>query len=123
MLIYSISKGIMTSTTRGFLWSGGYAGNGIWKNDPKAIAVKGHGPLPIGDYRMTGMRSSPNTGPGTIVLEPVPGTPMFGRGDFRIHGDKSSDPGNASDGCICKSPIAERVKCWAENDKILRVIA
>lgn len=89
-----------TMTRDGQPFASGYAGRGVGKNNPDMQAVKGVGPLPAGSYRMTAMRYSAHTGPGTIVLEPLATNEMHGRGDFRIHGDSKSHPGEASDGCI-----------------------
>lgn len=122
MITYSIGKRTMTSDSRGLIFSDGYSGNGKWKNDVASCNVKGHGPLPLGKYRMTQMFKSARTGPGAIRLEPFPDNVMYGRGDFEIHGESASHPGEASDGCIVKSPAAVRLACYAEPDKILHVV-
>lgn len=100
----------------------GYAGNGAAKNDPNKQDQKGHGPLPQGLYKLSNVKDSPNTGPFSIVLVPDPGNRMFGRGDFRIHGDSIKAPGTASDGCIIL-PRNIREKIWASGERLLTVTA
>jgi hypothetical protein len=98
----------------------GYAGRGKGKNNPDMQHVKMEGPIPCGLWKMVSIRDSGNTGPFTIVLEPMPGTETFGRGDFRVHGDSKSSPGNASHGCpITSRPIRERM--WYSTDHVLEV--
>lgn len=100
----------------------GYAGNGDDKNKPESQTKRGHGPLPQGLYKLTDVRDSANTGPFSIVLMPDPGNRMFGRGDFRIHGDSIKAPGTASDGCIIL-PRNLREKIWASGERQLTVTA
>lgn len=98
----------------------GYAGNGLDKNKPTSEKKSGHGPLPRGLYKITTVTDSPNTGPFSIVLEPEPGTEMFGRSAFRIHGDNITTPGTASDGCIVL-PRNLREKIWDSGERLLTV--
>ncbi len=92
----------------------GYAGKGTGKNNPAMDGVKKTGPIPRGVWRMTAMKASKNTGPGTIVLIPEPGTDTKGRSEFRVHGDNKT--GTASEGCIIL-PRSVRDLIWDRRDK------
>lgn len=109
-------------THDGTFVSRGYAGNGRGKNNPVMQAAVGVGPIPRGQWKMTAMVSSPNTGPLTIVLEPMPGNDACGRSAFRVHGDSVSNPGTASHGCIIL-PRLVRQQIWASGDRLLEVVA
>lgn len=101
----------------------GYSGAGRGKNNPLMRAAVGTGPIPRGRWRMTEVRSCPDsTGPFTIVLEPMPGTDTCGRSAFRIHGDSIAHPGRASHGCIILQ-LAVRKAIWASMDRMLEVVA
>jgi hypothetical protein len=87
----------------------GYAGKGLGTNNPNAQGQKSVGPLPRGDWTMTGdWYDSPNTGRNTIMLKPQPGNECSSTGrdcrSFRIHGDNGK--GTASEGCIVLPRIA-----------------
>ena len=99
----------------------GYSGNGEWKNKPEAQNVKGHGPLPRGKYTMEGVYDSQKVGKFAITLKPDPKNVMFGRGDFRVHGDSVKNPGTASEGCIIM-PRNTREQMWASTDKVVEVV-
>lgn len=101
--------------------SDGYAGAGLAKNNPAMQDAKALGPIPRGHWKMIDMRTSPNTGPLTIVLAPEVGTDTCGRGDFRIHGDSIAHPGQASHGCIIlPRPVRQRI--WDSGDRALEVV-
>jgi hypothetical protein len=100
----------------------GYSGNGQWKNDPASQDIVDHGPLPRGLYTMTDLvKDHPKLGPYVIVLTPDPSNDMFGRSEFRWHGDSLLSPGNGSDGCIVSSRLI-RVEAWSQNDHQLEVV-
>lgn len=99
----------------------GYAGKGIGKNNPSMEDVKMIGPLPKGIYAIGEPYDSPHTGPFTLPLIPNPSNQMFGRSDFKIHGDNIENPGNASNGCII-FPRAIRMQINASSDKRLEVV-
>lgn len=105
----------------GVLFGVGYAGQPPHKNDPAAQALRAKGPIPRGDWKITGVYDSKNTGPFTLILEPGPETQVFGRTAFRIHGDSIANPGFASNGCIILArPIRNRI--WESKDYDLKVI-
>jgi hypothetical protein len=101
--------------------SNGYAGSGPGKNNPELQAAVGIGPIPRGEWLMTGVCNSKNTGPFTIALQPKHGTNTCGRSAFRIHGDAKFHPGNASHGCIIL-PRAIRDLMWHSGDHSLTVV-
>lgn len=83
----------------------GYAGGNCGQNpegcnNPSMQDAPRIGPLPQGWYTMTGTEDSPHLGPFAILLEPDAENTMYGRSDFRIHGDSIAHPGEASEGCI-----------------------
>lgn len=101
--------------------SSGYSGKGTAKNDPDQQCVVDQGPIPRGTYTIGGAIDHPRLGPVAIPLTPDPGNNMCNRSGFYIHGDKASDPGNASDGCIIVSrPSRETINSNA--DKTLQVV-
>jgi hypothetical protein len=99
----------------------GYAGSGPGKNNPELQSAVGVGPIPRGDWLLTGVCNSKNTGPFTINLVPKAGTDALGRSAFRIHGDSKFHPGAASHGCIIL-PRAIRELIWQSGDHSLSVV-
>lgn len=107
----------------GVLFSLGYAGRYTGKNNPDMQDVKDIGPLPCGIYRIGDAYEHPSLGPITMNLIPDAANEMFGRADFRIHGDSKKEPGMASHGCMCQPPAA-RMKIdqlAKEGDRMLEV--
>jgi hypothetical protein len=119
---YSQSQGIISRNGQVIL-GGGYAGNGLGLNNPEAQDQHNVGPLPQGHYLMTALVDSPKTGIATIILDPDPGTEMYGRSAFRIHGDNGRDDQSASDGCIVAGHAADRTAIWDTGDHDLEVTA
>ena len=119
-MIYSQLKGQLY-TDDGVLIGTGYAGNGIYKNDPNSQCVMNHGPLPRGWYTAVSVEDSQQTGPFSIILVPDEGNEIFGRSGFRMHGDNLSDPGNGSDGCIVM-PRTVREQFWNGKDHRISVV-
>jgi len=101
--------------------SSGYAGKGRGKNNPALQGVKSVGPIPRGKWKMVAVKNSPNTGPFTIVLVPLPGTDTLGRSEFRVHGDSIKSPGTASRGCIIL-PRKVRERMWSNPERVLEVV-
>lgn len=97
----------------------GYAGAGVGKNNPNMEDVKNVGPLPKGIYHIGEPYDSLHTGQFTLSLIPDPSNKMYGRSDFKIHGDNGL--GTASEGCICIDRIS-RIRANGELDKTLKVI-
>lgn len=119
-MIYEQKTGKLT-TELGCLLGYGYAGNGEGKNNPEMQNVKMVGPLPKGKYTIGNPYDSQHTGPFTLPLMPDPSNEMFGRDEFKIHGDSIDKPGTASNGCIIMSrKIREEINNC--TDKLLIVI-
>jgi hypothetical protein len=76
----------------------GYSGKFPYKNNPDGERIRDNGPIPKGRYLMTLAQHSSHS-PPVIALTPL-GHDARGRTDFRIHGDRRTRPGYASEGCI-----------------------
>lgn len=99
--IYHQASGVLEHD--GVVIETGYSGQGKYKNDPSAQALKGLGPVPRGTYSIGNSYEHPDLGPVVMNLLPRAGNEMFHRSAFRIHGDKKTAPGTASHGCIILS--------------------
>jgi hypothetical protein len=100
----------------------GYSGAPGYVDNPADQQLKAEGPLPVGFYTITAPYQNPKTGPYTMNLEPDSANQMYGRGDFRIHGDSITAPGTASEGCIVLArAIRERI--WNSGDHRLQVVS
>ncbi len=99
----------------------GYSGSPAGKNNPDMQNVAQTGPLPRGTYTISAPRTSPHTGPYTLDLTPDPANEMFGRTEFRIHGDSIEHPGTASEGCIITGRHV-REEIWTSGDHQLEVV-
>lgn len=88
----------------------GYSGNGWGENNPDAQDEPGVGPIPQGGWQMTGNWYNKKPGPGRNImnLNPLPGNACFDTdrdcNSFRLHGDSTTHPGAASEGCIILPP-------------------
>lgn len=123
--IYSQSKGSLIDHD-GKVVANGYAGgncgkNPEGKNNPAMQNVRCVGPLPRGVYTLGNPVPQSHLGPFAIPLTPEHGNEMFGRSAFYIHGDRTSAPGSASEGCIIL-PRAAREKMWNSEDHTLIVV-
>ena len=99
----------------------GYSGFNEFANDPTKVREKAKGPIPPGKYRIGPAYKHASLGPVCMNLDPLPGTEMYGRSMFRIHGDNSTPaPFDGSWGCICLArPIREAIN--KSQDRILEV--
>lgn len=110
----------------GELFAIGYAGRYSGINNHEMQSVKDTGPLPVGIYRISDAYKHDHLGPITMDLKPDPANEMFGRADFRIHGDYLGDVGRlASKGCIVlnhgyRMAIADAA---SRGDRLLEVVA
>jgi len=101
----------------------GYSGSEKAKNDPKMEKVHNSGPIPHGNWEITGPPANTKEhGPYVLKLKPQEETATFGREGFLIHGDSKGLPGCASHGCIIL-PRATREKIWESSDRTLEVVA
>ena len=78
----------------------GYSGQPTFLNDIHKENLQNIGPLPAGMYTITDVYDDPKRGDHTCTLTPMPGTKLYGRSGFLIHGDTATESHDASDGCI-----------------------
>lgn len=101
----------------------GYSGAGDGKNNPNMQQVRNVGPIPEGDWTITGPPvNTEDHGPYVLLLNPTAETETFGRSGFLMHGDSKEHPGGASEGCVIL-PRAVREKVWTSGDRDLKVVA
>ncbi|HKH99723.1 MAG TPA: tlde1 domain-containing protein [Candidatus Sulfotelmatobacter sp.] len=100
----------------------GYSGFDDGKNNPSMEAVPNCGPIPHGEWTITGPPvNTRDHGPYVLRLEPSPQTRTFGRSGFLMHGDSKESPGCASHGCIIL-PRTAREQVWNSGDRNLEVV-
>src|SRR5882762_4348724 len=102
MWSYSVANGNLSHD--GVFVGAGYSGhdNGVQNgiNNPDLENVHDVGPIPRGNYTIQPFFDDTG-GKGPIVahLDPEPGTEVFARSGFMIHGDNSTGNRSASHGC------------------------
>jgi len=118
---YSQKSGLLSQDDREV--AHGYSGAAEGKNNPNMQDVHNVGPIPEGDWTITGppLDTKPH-GPYVLKLNPNPETETFGRSGFLMHGDSKERPGTASQGCIVV-PRTVREKVWTSGDRDLKVVA
>jgi hypothetical protein len=116
--VYSQAKHTLSHKGK-IVFKDGYSGKGKYKNKPSMQGIANKGPIPRGMYTIQSPRYSAKTGPYAMPLVPK-GHNALGRTSFQIHGDKISDPGNASTGCLILAPWI-RKKIWQSADHLLEV--
>jgi len=100
----------------------GYSGAGPGKNNPAMQTVPNVGPIPQGDWTITGPPiNTVEHGPYVLRLQPEAGTQTFGRSGFLMHGDSKESPGSASHGCVIL-PRTVREQVWNSGDRDLQVV-
>lgn len=101
-LVYSQSSGALwladSKNGRAFV-AYGYSGKGSGQNQPGSEAIRSHGPIPGGMWRIGVAIVHPTLGQAAIPLSPV-GHSAHGRSGFYIHGDNRKADRSASSGCI-----------------------
>jgi len=101
----------------------GYSGAGAGKNNPPMQSVADTGPIPRGDWTISGPPAdTKDHGPYVMRLEPAAHTETFGRSGFLLHGDSKESPGCASQGCVIL-PRAVREDIWNSGDRELQVVS
>lgn len=101
----------------------GYSGAGEGKNNPEMQSVRNIGPIPQGEWTITGPPvNTADHGPYVLRLNPKDETETFGRSGFLMHGDSKSAPGTASHGCVIM-PRTVREQVWDSRDRDLQVVA
>ena len=106
----------------GALIAVGYSGRPPYRNVPEADARSCEGPIPKGRWRMVAVFDSRDHGPYCIRLTAYPDCATHGRDGFLVHGDSSTHPGYASQGCIIVGRKA-RESMWQSEDAELEVVA
>lgn len=78
----------------------GYSGHGDGRNNPDMENVPNVGPIPRGKYslELCNPEEHPRLAAPVFRLHPMPGTNVFNRSGFLIHGDNKIH--DASEGCI-----------------------
>lgn len=109
-------------TAAGELFATGYAGMGVHRNQPESDELKNIGPLPRGRYAIGPPRATTAHGPYVLRLTSDPANDMKGRAGFLVHGDSTTRPGTASNGCIIL-PRRIRERLYGSGDHTLRVVA
>jgi hypothetical protein len=103
--------------------STGYSGASEGTNNPAIENVPDVGPIPRGDWIITGPPiDSKDHGPYVLKLHPNPTTDTRGRSGFLMHGDSKEHPGSASHGCVIL-PRAVREEVWLSADRDLKAVA
>jgi hypothetical protein len=101
----------------------GYSGAADGKNNPEMQNVPNFGPIPRGDWTISGPPiDTLDHGPYVLRLQPNGETETHGRSGFLMHGDSKTHPGTASHGCIIV-PRAVREQVWRSGDRDLEVVA
>lgn len=98
MFTYSQTTGVLTHN--GYAVSRGYSGHGEGVNNPAMQNVPMVGPCPQAEYVMQKAVTDPKLGQIAIRLVPKPGSEMFGRAGFFMHGDNANLDHTASEGCL-----------------------
>lgn len=107
----------------GLLIATGYSGFGDGKNNPRFEATPDVGPIPCGLWAICGPPyTTTEHGPYVLRLEPEPGTAMYGRAGFLMHGDSIEHPGEASKGCIILDRVT-RTRVYQSGDTKLQVVS
>ena len=113
----------------GKLLAVGYSGHAEGKNNPALQAHANLGPIPCGRFRMElitdgngNMVDYEHKKAPVIRLIPQPGTQMFGRAGFLLHGDSIPAPGTASLGCVVENHAARMAVAFSP-DKDLDVVS
>lgn len=119
MWTYQQSNGTL-SASGGIEVGVGYSGHGAGRNNHAMQAVMDMGPIPEGFYLIGAAYEHPRLGPLTMNLIPDIDNQMFGRTDFRIHGDNAIH--DASEGCIVIEH-GVRLRLSQSTDRRLLVVA
>jgi hypothetical protein len=116
------SKTGQLSDPAGKVIATGYSGHGAGLNNPEMEMDADVGPIPRGRYTISAFFNDPAKGPIVARLTPLPGTQVYGRSGFMLHGDNSQGNESASLGCIVM-PHDARAAVDASSDNVLQVVA
>jgi uncharacterized protein (TIGR03067 family) len=116
--VYSQSTGKLTLNDQ--MVCVGSSGKGPAKNDPSKQAEK-DGPIPIGEYMLTGFRDDPKVGVKTMDLMPVAGTNFFKRWPAETFGFIAETDSPPS-GCfiLVKRDVLEKLISFNSTLKVVK---
>jgi hypothetical protein len=122
MLFYHITTGALYRDDEflGMGYSGAGMGANSGRNNLEMVRDPDKGPIPPGLYAIGIPYTHRKEGPLTMNLTPQPGTDVFGRFAFHIHGNNAIN--NASHGCIILGPTIRKniIMC---GDAFITVLA
>lgn len=122
LILYSQSSGLLSFDDGSIIQRDAYSGHGDGLNNHAMEAVRGVGPIPVGDYRIVRWdEHHGDLGPVVAILEPH-GHDAHGRTLLRCHGDNSKVNHSASDGCIIANHQA-RIRMRDSGAEFIRVVA
>jgi len=113
--VYEQGSGLLRDTTNAIIGAG-YSGHDEGRMDPGMQDIPNEGPIPRGEWIIGKAITHPKLGPLAIPLTPAKGTLTLGRSGFFIHGDSSTHPGLASDGCIVLAQVYRQKLAQAHGD-------
>jgi hypothetical protein len=127
MKCYVIRTGEFYGDDGNLLFNGAYAGGNKGRvqaaiNNPAYCDQPMIGPLPPGLYTIGEPHEDSVTGTHTMPLTPDAENEMFGRSEFKIHGDNPGLNRSASEGCIVKSPANVRCLAYGHGENRLTVV-
>jgi hypothetical protein len=91
-----------------------HSGLGKWLDDPQYVNVKGRGPTPPNNYRLT-LREQPFHGVKAIRLNPVGGGNMYGRKGMLAHPYMLGANGQ-SNGCVSLQDYPKFLQAFLKGD-------
>jgi hypothetical protein len=95
----------------------GYSGHGSGVNNPLMENVPCVGPIPRGTYTIGSFFTDHIKGPLVAHLTPLPGTELYNRSGFMMHGDNAAMNDSASEGCIIMAhTIRQQVAQSGDHD-------
>jgi hypothetical protein len=91
-----------------------HSGLGKWLDDPQYVNVKGRGPIPPNNYRLS-LREKPFHGVQAIRLNPVGGGNMYGRNGMLAHPYMLGANGQ-SNGCVSLQDYPRFLQAFLKGD-------
>jgi hypothetical protein len=116
--VFSQSTGKLTLNDQ--LLCVGSSGKGAAKNDPSKQADR-DGPIPIGEYMLTGFQDDPKLGVKTMGLMPVAGTNFFKRWPaepFAIIAETDSPPSDCL--ILVGRDVLEKLNSFNSRRKVVK---
>jgi hypothetical protein len=120
MWTFNSSNGCL-SYAGGLIFTDGWSGHDVGRNNPTFEGARNLGPIPRGMWTIGDSIDSEKLGCCVMPLTPAEGTETFGRGGFFIHGASSQHTEESSHGCIIL-PRSIRMGINLSEDKELQVV-